>query len=147
MAAAPAVRRTVRAVEKGSCHMRFKRYISAALLGAVCLLTACGRGDGVWGIYRTAPDDTGNYKSVEFAYSKTFYTDDALAAAAERDSDSENDALLEGWYTVSGDEVRCVYTVKDGDQTDRPEYVFRYDRASDTLTRTDTGEIYTKEEN
>ncbi len=121
---------------------------------AVCLLCACQKSDEPWGTYRTARSADGNYKSVEFAYSKTFYTADAFAA--EQQSDEErNDARLEGWYTLEGDQVKCTYTITDEEKTAKLEYVFRYQREQDQLVlisvnrdgkTTQQNEIYIKSE-
>lgn len=121
-----------------------KRYIAVVLLAVLCLFTGCS-GRGVWGVYRTQADETGKYKRVEFAYSKTFYTDDAPAADAKKDEEDSKDALLEGWYKQDGEQVKCTYTRKDSEDTGKVEYTFRYDAATDTLILDGTDERFEKE--
>lgn len=94
------------------------------------LLCACDARDAVWGTYST---EDGN-KSVEFAYSKVFYTLDA-EAAAEAEEDEESEALIEGWYELSGDEAVCTFTLKgEDDKSEKHVYTFALD--GDTLTLT-----------
>lgn len=94
------------------------------------MLCACDARDEVWGTYAT---DDGN-KSVEFAYSKVFYTLDA-EAAAEAEEDEESEALIEGWYELSDGEVVCTFTLEGEDgETEKHIYTFAID--GDTLTLT-----------
>lgn len=96
----------------------------------ILLLCACDARDEVWGTYAT---EDGN-KSVEFAYSKVFYTLDARAAA-EAEEDGENEALIEGWYELDGDNAVCSFTL-EGEDGKTEEHVYTFAIDADTLTLT-----------
>lgn len=130
--------------------------ITAMLLVLVLALGLCSCAeDGVWGLYTTQKDESGNYKSIECAYSKVFYTSDALAAQAQSEEE-ENSALYEGWYSLEGDTLTCTFNIGKGEETVKAVYTFLYDKSADTLTLTShtedgedipvpENEIYTKE--
>lgn len=134
---------------------KLKRFTALLLLLVLALgLCSCAE-DGVWGLYTTEKDADGNYKSIECAYSKVFYTSDALAAQAQSDEE-ENSALFEGWYTLDGDTLTCIFSISEGEETVKAVYTFLYDKDADSLTLTShtedgvdvpvpENEIYTKE--
>ena len=107
----------------------------------LALLCSCRKSDEPWGTYKTAPGPDGNYKCVEFAYSKSFYTKDYFAAqaAAENTDQTEDvpDAMSEGWYTVEDKTVTCVYTDTVEDKTVTSEYKFEWDTQANALTLTE----------
>ena len=99
------------------------------------LLCACDTRDKVWGVYSTEKGGDGNFKRVEFAYSKVFYTLDALAAEAESDDpDGENEAVIEGWYEIEGDEIVCTFSLTEDSEV--REHVYLFVKEGDTLTLT-----------
>lgn len=98
------------------------------LLGIVLLLCSCDSRDEVWGTY--VSEDGG--KSVEFAYSKVFYTLDVEAAKAEAE-DEESEALIEGWYEIEGDRVECTFKPEAEDGKSE-KHVYTFSKEDDTLT-------------
>lgn len=134
---------------------RLKRF-TALILILVLVLGLCScKKDGVWGLYTTEKDADGNYKSIECAYSKAFYTSDALAAQLQS-NEEENTALYEGWYDMDGDILTCTFSISEEEKTVKAVYTFLYDKDADTLTLSSysrdgealpipENEIYTKE--
>lgn len=90
------------------------------------------RGD-MWGLYKTETDPSGNGKSIEFAYSKVFYTLDILAAEAEKDEE-DSEAVIEGWYDKEGDTVVCTFSITEDEKTE--EHIYTFTMSGDTLTLT-----------
>jgi len=94
------------------------------------------RGD-LWGLYKTDLDVSGNGKSIEFAYSKVFYTLDLLAAKAEDESgedEEKSEAVIEGWYDKDGDTVVCTFSITKDEETSEHVYTFTLDGEVLTLT-------------
>ena len=89
------------------------------LLITIIILCACDTRDEVFGTYKT---DDGN-KGVEFAYSKVFYTLDKKAAELAKEGE-ETEALIEGWYSVEGDNVICTFNLTEDGNTQKHVYTF-----------------------
>lgn len=111
-----------------------KRFIIFALtLAALFSFSSCGEREGLWGIYRT-DEEQGNFKSVEFAYSKVIYIADQSAV---RDSDNtEDDGRDEGWYSQEDGKVVCRFTEEKDEKTVERLMSFDYDEKGDALTLT-----------
>ena len=101
------------------------------LLSILLLFVSCDMRGDMWGLYKTETDSSGNGKSIEFAYSKVFYTLDILQAEADEDNE-ESEAVIEGWYDKEGDSVVCTFSLTEDENTEVHVYTFTLD--GDTLT-------------
>ena len=97
------------------------------LLCVIALFCSCDSGE-LWGSYLSEDENS----SVEFAYSKVFYTLDIAKAQAEAD-DEDSEAVIEGWYETEGDSVVCTFRITRGDKTEKHVYTFDIDGDSLTL--------------
>ena len=112
-----------------------KRFIIVTLtLFALFSFSSCGERDGLWGLYKS-PEEQGNFKSVEFAYSKVIYIDDQSAVHDSSDG-TEDDGRDEGWYTQDGEKVVCRFTKEKDGETVESQMSFDYDEENNTLTLT-----------
>ncbi|MCI8331564.1 MAG: hypothetical protein HFE78_01880 [Clostridiales bacterium] len=69
--------------------------------------------------------------TVEFAYSKTFLTNGDLPADSAKDDKNTN--MIEGWYAIEGDKIRCQYTKSKDEQSVTYNLTFSYDKEQDSL--------------
>ena len=95
----------------------------------IALFCSCDARGELWGSYVS---EDGN-STVEFAYSKVFYTLDVARAQAEED-DEDSEAVIEGWYDVDGEEVVCTFRLTRDDATEKHIYTFRVEGDSLTLS-------------
>ena len=99
--------------------------------GCLCLLLAsCGQSQKPFGMYYSKPF------TVEFAYSKTFLTNEDLPVSAEKEEKNAN--MIEGWYTMEEDKIVCRYTQTKDDVSLKYEMTFLYDKDKDSLTLIET---------
>ena len=99
--------------------------------GCLCLLfSSCAQSQKPFGIYYSKPF------TVEFAYSKTFLTNEDLPVNTEKEDKNAN--MIEGWYTMEEDKIICRYTQTKDDVSLKYDITFLYDKDQDSLTLIET---------